>query len=267
MNLCILCLGGQTCTDSVNIHQNGHDLINSNRLVIIPRLNFTCSGRIIEIMARMRMRIGTSFPYIQIWRQIKNDPIIFSNIGEVQIQESQVLHCRNDTEYCTVNIVLTGNNRIEFQSGDVVGYYHPSDIQYRVRTLRTSGYIQFEYEGSTAPTTVILDNADRSTDHRQPLIQFVIGKMACYKSVLKFNCTFSWSFLCYFYYSYTAQHVYVVDMHSCMPSLVHRLTPKKIYKIISCAMMCTKHVLYHWISNRSKVSKPNNIIQWSDNIM
>ena len=39
-------LGGQKCTDSVNVQQGGDYITNDDRLVIIPRLNFTCNGRI-----------------------------------------------------------------------------------------------------------------------------------------------------------------------------------------------------------------------------
>ena len=39
-------LGGQFCTDSVDVQQSGHDQIGSDRLAIIPCLNFTCYGRI-----------------------------------------------------------------------------------------------------------------------------------------------------------------------------------------------------------------------------
>jgi len=131
-----LWLGGQTCTDSVDIQQDGRDNINSNRLAIVPRLNFTCDGRITGVMARVRFRNGTGYPYFQVWRQITNNLLIFTNIGEVQLQESQVSQCNNN-DYCNINIVLTGNDTIEFQSGDVVGFYHPSDIRYRVRTQRT----------------------------------------------------------------------------------------------------------------------------------
>ena len=87
-------------------------------------------------MARVRFRNGTGYPYFQVWRQITNNLLIFTNIGEVQLQESQVSQCNNN-DYCNINIVLTGNDTIEFQSGDVVGFYHPSDIRYRVRTQRT----------------------------------------------------------------------------------------------------------------------------------
>ena len=48
-----LLLGGQFCTDSVDIQQNGDDALGRNNLAIIPRLNFTCNGRITSIRAKL----------------------------------------------------------------------------------------------------------------------------------------------------------------------------------------------------------------------
>ena len=77
----------------------------------------------------------------------------------------------------TANITLTGNNSVEVQSGDVVGYYHPPDARYQVRTIQTDGYILYRFNGSRA--SVDLNNSFKSSNYRQPLIQFTIGKSAC----------------------------------------------------------------------------------------
>ena len=76
------------------------------------------------------------------------------------------------------NIILTGEDAIEVQSGDVVGYYHPPDARYRVRTRknRFNGYRMYQFYGSSVPTSVNLNNANRNNSYRQPLIQFTIGK-------------------------------------------------------------------------------------------
>ena len=46
-------LGGQLCIDRITIALRGRDEIGQNRLEIIPRLNFTCNGRITSITARV----------------------------------------------------------------------------------------------------------------------------------------------------------------------------------------------------------------------
>ena len=79
------------------------------------------------------------------WRQTVNTT--YNKIGEVQLQSGdQVIEVRNNVLVAT--IILTDNNTIEVQSGDVVGYYHPPQSRYRVRTLQTEGYILYQFSGS-----------------------------------------------------------------------------------------------------------------------
>ena len=82
-------------------------------------------------------------------------------------------HNNSDWE---ANIILTGENTIEVQSGDVVGYYHPPDARYRVRTRKNNGYRMYQFNGSSVPTSVNLNNANLNNNYRQPLVQFTIGK-------------------------------------------------------------------------------------------
>ena len=171
-----LLLDGQFCTDSVDVQQNGRDQIGHYRLAIIPRLNFTCNGRITSIRARVRFDDSEDridYPFFQVWRQAVNTT--YNKIGEVHLQsDDQVIEVRDNVLVAT--IILTGNNTIEVQSGDVVGYYHPLQSRYQVRTIRTDGYIQYQFSG--LHELIDLNNIIDIDDRRQPLIQFTIGK--CY---------------------------------------------------------------------------------------
>ena len=63
-----LLLGGQFCTDYVDIQQSGDNQIGHDILGIIPRLNFTCNGRITSIRARMDFNDRRSdYPFFQVW--------------------------------------------------------------------------------------------------------------------------------------------------------------------------------------------------------
>ena len=173
-------LGGQFCTDYVDVHQNGNNQLGrrDGRLAIIPRLNFTCDGRITGIRARVAFddnRNRNEYPFFQVWRPTGSRN--YNRISEVQLQSNQVT---GRGTYRTANIILTENNTIEFQSGDVVGYYHPPQSRYQVRTIQTNGYVLYRFDGSPAPTSVDLSNANHNDNRRQPLIQFTVGK-----------CTFS----------------------------------------------------------------------------
>ena len=169
-------VGGQVCTDSVNIQQNGNtQTIGDEKLAIIPQFNFTCNGRITGIRARVRFDgEKEKYLFIQIWRPVSIGSMIYNKIGEVQLEsDDQVTDSGNNR---LAIIILTGNNTIEVQSGDVVGYYHPPDSRYRVRIRNTIGYIQYQFKKSPNLNSVNLSNADRTDNPGLPLIQFTIGK-------------------------------------------------------------------------------------------
>ena len=167
-------LGGQFCTDSVDIEQNGQDQIGRGRLAIIPRLNFTCNGRITSIRARVRVSGNRDdYPSFQVWRAVSVGSTVYNKIGEVQLQSDDQVTDSGDNQ--TANIILTGDDTIEFESGDVVGYYHPPNSRYLVRDINTTGYILYRFDGSPASNSVNLSEYDLMFNFRQPLIQFIIG--------------------------------------------------------------------------------------------
>ena len=166
-------LGGQQCTDYVDIQQNDAASFGRNRLAIIPRLNFTCDGRITSIRARVAYSSTRNrYPFFQVWRPA--DSTIYNKVGEVQLQsDNQVT---GNGTYRIANIILTGNNRIEVKSRDVVGYYHPSNSRYLVRDIRTDGYVLYRFDGQPAvDNSEDLSQRDRMFNNRQPLLQFDIG--------------------------------------------------------------------------------------------
>ena len=171
-----LLLGGQFCIDSIDVEQSGSDIINRNTTAIIPRLNFTCNGRITSITARLFVSVGSDHPFFQVW-QLRPSSVgstIYSKIGEVQVQSDQLIVVNDGAQIA--NIALADNNTIEVQSGNVVGYYNPPDARYRVISIRTDGYILYQFSGSHE--SVDLNNNIDSDDQRQPLIQFTIGECA-----------------------------------------------------------------------------------------
>ena len=169
-----LLLGGQECTDYDDILQRGNEVSDHNRTAIIPRLNFTCNGRITSIRARMWFEEErNNYPIIQVWRPASVSSTIYNKIGEVQLQSDDQLSVVSDTTRIPT-IILTDNDTIEVQSGDVVGYYHPPDSRLRVITRRTDGYILYQFSESFE--SVDLNNAVDSNNEQQPVIQFTIGK-------------------------------------------------------------------------------------------
>ena len=163
------------CTDPVNIQQNGNSHLGRNRLAIIPRLNFTCDGRITNIRAEvMRSNSRDASLSFQVWRSSSPGSMTYSRISEVLLQSDNQATRRRSNLY-DANITLTGTSRIEFQSGDIVGYFHPNGIRYSVRDIQTDGYVLYRFDGSPPPTSVDLSMRNAMINSRQPLIQFTIG--------------------------------------------------------------------------------------------
>jgi len=167
--------GGQACVQSVNIQRVGDDYMTRDRLAIVPDLYFHCNVRITRIRVRLLPDSNRyDYPYIQIWRPTLRYSTVYNKIAQVQVHKSQI----TTITYVEANIPLFGTNRILVETGDVIGYYHPYDAGYRVRTVNTAGYALYEtdnVDGSTA-TTVNLKNKFNKYLLHQPLIQFTIGK-------------------------------------------------------------------------------------------
>ena len=166
-------VGGLTCIDVVdNVQQNGNEIISPGRTVIVPRLNFTCNGEITNIRVRVSNRTsGTNFPYIQLWRE-SSTPQLYNLVGQVQIQSSHI--SSTGLTHQEANIVLTSIDRIQFLSGDVIGFYNPSDTGYVIDDIQTDGYVYYVFVGSSASSQNL--NNGFTSNRRQPLIQFTIGE-------------------------------------------------------------------------------------------
>jgi len=169
-----LIIGGKACIEQVNVQQFGMDEMTRNRLGIVPNLNFHCNVRITRIRVRLlHDKYRFDYPYIQVWRPTSKYSTTYTKIAQVQATESYITRLT----YVEANIPLLGTNRIVVESGDVIGYYHPYDVGYKVRTIHTAGYILYEFDvdGSTA-TSIDLNTKIHQLDLRQPMISFTISK-------------------------------------------------------------------------------------------
>ncbi|XP_065903512.1 uncharacterized protein [Dysidea avara] len=169
--------GRKRCFDNVTVQQRGDRIIPLQRQVIVPRANFTCNGRITGITGSMeRNEAGLTGPYLQVWHPTTPDNTIFDKVGEVQLLENEVVQIGiNITNaYWLWNVSLNGNDRIEFETGDVIGYYHPSDSSYKLLNIATEGYIAYVNFSTNASSTINSVDSDIMADNRQPLIQFAI---------------------------------------------------------------------------------------------
>ena len=167
-------LGGEFCIDSVDIQQNPDNRLGRGKLGIIPRLNFSCNGRIIGIRAKVHSSMmNENSLYIHVWRSSFTGSPVYNKIDEVQLKlDEQSIDSNNFT---IINISLTGNDVLEFQSGDVIGYYHPAQSRYQVTEIQTTGYVLYRFNGSSSLDSLNISQSERVLNSRQPLLQFIVG--------------------------------------------------------------------------------------------
>jgi len=185
-------LGGHTCTDTINLYQIGGNRYDQEGIAIIPRLSFTCNGRITNIMARILQHDAGNielYPYLQIWRPSSSMSMIYNKVDEVLVEQSHLERVDSPLRPGTLiaNITLTGDDRILVQSGDVVGFYHQPNSRYQVRTSTETvqGYVLYLFAGSNVGT-LNLNDATAPYNGRQPLIQFTLGKLHSFLELRNF---------------------------------------------------------------------------------
>jgi len=160
------------CIDSVDdVQQSGNNVIGSNQTVIVPNLNFTCNGWITNIKVGINPTInGSDFPYIQIWRPSPSSQL-YSLVDKVQLHPR---HINTQLTHLEANIPHTGNIKIQFLSGDVIGFYNPPNSSYVIRDTTTNSHVYYTFNGSDAKQIDL--NAGIISSRRQPLIEFTLGE-------------------------------------------------------------------------------------------
>ena len=174
----LLHVGGESCFEQVAVQQIGAERASQERQIIVPRASFTCNGRITGITASMdRNNGGVNDPYVEVWHPTTPGSDVFDKVGEAQLVESEVVEevDNNNKTYWLINITLNDDDRIEFEAGDVIGFYHPPDSRYGVWAIKTTGYTAFFYILSTPSRTINLEKSDISQASTQPLMQFTVG--------------------------------------------------------------------------------------------
>ena len=170
---------GQRCVDAVNVRQSGDESSPSNRQVIIPQSSFSCNGRITGYLISLETAgSSNNFPIIQIWHP--TSPTEYTRVvTECPLTDNDISMMMDDMGniYYLGNVSCTGNNRIEFESGDISGYHQSDPLCYRVWSIATLGYTAYHRDVSTPLTAFNINNADGTTDNRQPLIQVMYGKV------------------------------------------------------------------------------------------
>ena len=148
--------------------------------MIVPRSHFSCNGRITGYLISLRQANGSEgYPSVQVWHPTSSTE--YTRVDtECALTASYISLVRNGNgnNYHLGNVSCTGNNRIEFQSGDVIGYHHGSSVLYRLWSIDTNGYTSYYYRHTNHPlNTFNISNGVTSYSNRQPLIEVMYGKI------------------------------------------------------------------------------------------
>ena len=165
------------CVNHFDVQKKGNSQMRSSEQMIVPQTYFFCSGRVKGFIVSLDLDNDNDndaeFPHIQVWRNITSD--LYTVVGHYQLQESDITRKNG---YYLANVTLNGAKRIEFNSNDVIGYYHPSEPRYRVWNIENVEGHSI-YSVNTHSSLSILSTRQSSLNvvqDEQPLIQALYGK-------------------------------------------------------------------------------------------
>ena len=168
-------IDGLECVDTVNVRQQGTGAEGTTIQVIVPRFEFSCNGRITSYLISLDLNdeVSGEYPSVQVWHPTSST--VYTRVDtECALTANDISNMR---DYYLGNVSCNGNNRIEFQSGDVIGYHQGDELRYRLWTIETMGYTSYYHDESNPLTTFNINNVDNTIENRQPLIQVMYGKI------------------------------------------------------------------------------------------
>ena len=144
--------------------------------MIVPHLKFSCNGRLTSVRAKVIKNNESYSTYgfisFQIWRRTLSDSYVYNKkTDEVRLESTKQV---TDN---ILNIELTGNGATDFQSGDIIGYYHPRGSNYLVTHINnTNGYKLYLFDQPPQYFAVVnITKAIEVEEWKQPLLQFIVG--------------------------------------------------------------------------------------------
>ena len=137
------------------------------RQLLYPELKFSCNGSVTKWIYGAVDRSDTGdLPEIQIWRQTDTDTYTKQTFSHVSANETEPE--TNIHEYYP-------ETPLEFQKGDILGYFQPREGDSRIvlYAQRESGPTNLRDMVDTAPITVTISEEERENDY--PLISLEIS--------------------------------------------------------------------------------------------
>ena len=158
-----------------SVNQRGQVTMDSGRQVIVPNARFNCNGRITNVAVSMKGLLSINYPIFQVWRPFLSFSRIYLKIGEVQLSDGKLTNVGQGS-YIYANMSLNSSSQIEFQSGDVIGYYQPSNAL-KIWNIQTDGYTSYSYTVTTPLTLIDINSEEIIKTNYQPLIKVMFGEI------------------------------------------------------------------------------------------
>ena len=173
--------------DTVDVQQRGNgQLMNENLNVIVPKSSFSCYGRITGYMVSLDRQVEEieedecNFPSILVWRPLNIEQTTTYHIVNTYTLSRNDDIDRENNNYYFGDITFDGNDRIEVQPGDVMGYRHRSKACYTVWSNEAADYTSYSTNDISDNAINISDSSMTSDSNLQPLIQVDFGMIASY---------------------------------------------------------------------------------------
>ena len=193
-------LDGQGCVNTLNVNQRGTELSLNGEQVIVLGSNFTCGGRIVGYLISLhRGDTSGSFPSIQIWRRSTTELSKYILVGTLCILTDSDITMMSDStgDYYLGNVSCIGDDRIQFQSGDIIGYHQDNPSHYQLWNTIAMGYTSYHRNANNPLETLNINAAGNiRTSNRQPLIQLIFGTKIMLYNTCSYICILIFELSC-----------------------------------------------------------------------
>ena len=124
----------------------------------------------------MQRQAFGNLPLFQVWHPTSLNSSTYNKVGEVRLPAGDFVAVGAGRNYEQANLPLNDNSQIEFQSGDVIGYYQPSPSQHLIGSIQASGYTSYSNTVTSPLTSFDIRTVESADNNHQPLIAVMFGK-------------------------------------------------------------------------------------------
>ena len=148
--------------------------------MIVPNSPFSCNGRVTGYLISLEPASSSGgYPSVQVWHPTSLNSTEYTRVDTkctLTARDISMMRDRNGDDYYLGNVSCTGDNRIEFQSGDVIGYHHGSPVRYALWNIVTNQYTSYRRNSNNPLSSFNTNSADDDLNE-QPLIEIMYGKI------------------------------------------------------------------------------------------